>query len=339
MRREARRWAVFVLTLLLSLGEVGRAHAYQTYGVSVGEQVVTLKWATLPFRYYVTDQDAPGVSAAQVRDSVGRAFVTWESVATAAVSAEFVGFTSAEPGDDDGQNTLGFRSRPDLDGVLGATDYLIDDTTGAIIEADTFFNTTYAWSVAPAGEAGKFDLDSIALHETGHVFGLGHSDLGETELLAGGGRRVVAAEAVMFPIAYSAGVIAGRTVRADDIAGLSALYPRGSFLADSGGISGRVTKDGQGVFGAHVVAFNPATGALVGNLSLDTRGSFAIMSLAPGPYILRVEPLDDVDLDSFFGDADIPLVDLDFRVGYCPQLVIVPRGGFSQSVEVAVVAK
>ncbi len=171
------------------------------------------------------------------------------------------------------------------------------------------------------------------------MFGLGHSDLGETELLAGGGRVVLASEAVMFPIAFSAGTILGRTPRADDIAGLSALYPKGAFLDQSGGISGRVTKGGQGVFGAHVVAFNPHTGALVGNFSLDTSGSFLIMSLDPGPYVLRVEPVDDADLDSFFDDVSIGLVDLDFRVAYAPQLVVVPRGGTSQPVALVVIAK
>ena len=89
--------------------------------------------------------------------------------------------------------------------------------TGEIIESDIFLNSTFAWSVAAGGEPGRQDVESIALHEIGHLHGLGHSMLGETELI-GGGRRVLGAEAVMFPIAFTAGTL-NRTLRADDIAG------------------------------------------------------------------------------------------------------------------------
>ena len=90
--------------------------------------------------------------------------------------------------------------------------------------------------------------------------GLGHSALGETELRDGGGRRVLAAEAVMFPIAFSAGSVAGRTLKADDIAGISDLYPEADFARTSGSLSGRVTQEGQPLFGAHIVAFDVARG-------------------------------------------------------------------------------
>ena len=61
-----------------------------------------------------------------------------------------------------------------------------------------------------------------------------------------------------------------------------------------------MTKNGRGVFGAHIAAFNPKTGELVGNFSLNDEGRFGIEGLAPGPYVIRVEPLDDADPESFF---------------------------------------
>jgi hypothetical protein len=339
LRRQSFRPGVALVTSLLLLGHGAGAGAYQTYGITVGGKVVTLKWPNVPVRYYVTDRGVAGVSSTQMRDAAARAFGTWAGVTTAAVSAQFVGFTGADPFQDDGLSTLGFLNRPDLDRVLGATDFLIDNATGAIVESDIFFNSAYPWSVSDAGESGRYDLESIVLHETGHMFGLGHSSLGETELRAGGGRRVIAAEAVMFPIAFAAGSVNDRKPRADDIAGLSELYPAADFAGKSGGISGHVTKNGQGVFGAHVVAFNPQTGKLVGNLSLDASGSFAITSLDPGSYVLRVEPVDDADLESFFAAADIAKVDLNFKVAYHDQLVNVPAGGGSNAAEIKVVAK
>ena len=151
---------------------------------------------------------------------------------TSAITYQFGGLTVARPGDDDGSSTLGFENRPELDRVLASTSLLVDTTTGALLESDIFFNAAFAWSVSASGEAGRFDLESIAVHEIGHLSGLGHSALGETELREGGGRRVLAAEAVMFPIAFAAGSIASRTLKADDIAGISDLYPDGDFTSD-----------------------------------------------------------------------------------------------------------
>jgi hypothetical protein len=153
----------------------------------------------------------------------------------------------------------------------------------------------------------------------------------------GGRRRVLATGTVMFPIAFSAGTTSGRALRADDIAGISDIYPDGGFEADTGSISGRVTKNGRGVFGAHIVAFNPATGALVGNFSLDPLGKFSIAGLTRGLYVVRVEPVDDADVESFF-ESDPP-ADIDVRAVFHDRLVGVPRGGDSGAIEIKVAGK
>jgi hypothetical protein len=268
--------------------------------------------------------------------AVARAFNTWQSVPTSSIAYSYGGQTNARPGEDDGSSTLGFESRPELDRVLAQTSLLIDNTNGTLIESDIFFNSAFTWSVAAGGERERFDLESIALHEIGHFSGLGHSALGETELRDGGGRRVLSAEAVMFPIAFTPGSIASRTLKADDIAGISDLYPDGDF-AQLGSLSGRVIKNGVGVFGAHVIAFDPATRKMVAGFTLTANGEFSIGGLSPGPKIVRVEPLDDADTDSFF-DASRE-VDVDFRVLLHDRLVAVPRGGDSGAIELTVVSK
>jgi hypothetical protein len=311
------------------------ADAYLKLGTRVGSGIVNLHFATFPVRYFITNRDVPGVTAPQLQQAVDRAFASWAAVPNVALSSQFVGFTSASPIGDDGANVIGFSNRPDQDRVLGSTSFTFDTVTGEILESDIFFNSIFAWSVAAGGEAGRQDLESIALHELGHLHGLGHSMLGETELISGG-RRVLGAEAVMFPIAFSAGTV-NRTLKADDIAGLQDIYGDNTFRTTTGSVTGRVTKNGTGVFGAHVVAFNPATGKLIAGFSLSQDGTFTIAGLEPGPQVLRVEPLDDADVSSFLDTS--PVVDPDFKVTFFNKLVSVPRGGTARSVEIKVVAK
>ena len=188
-------------------------------------------------------------------------------------------------------------------------------------------------SIRPAPAA----ITITIAHEIGHLLGLGHSALGETELLDATRRRVLAKRAVMFPIAYPSGNIEDRTIEADDRAGLLDLYGTGDADRRLGSIAGKVTLNGAGIFGAHVTAFNPSTGALVGTFSLSETGDFVMTGLEPGLYVVRVEPLDDADVDSFFDDDTT--VNIDFRVAYAAKLVSVPAGGSSGTFEIKVQAK
>jgi Matrixin/Carboxypeptidase regulatory-like domain len=324
--------SVAVLAVLLGVP----AGAYLKLGTRVGSRTESLRWRQFPIRYFVTDASVAGVTAQQFQTAVTRAFGTWHAVENSQTSSTFVGFVQARPFVEDGANVIGYLSQPGQDRTLAATTFTVDETDGRILESDIYFNTIFPWSTAEAGGTDRYDVESIALHEIGHLLGLSHSALGETELI-GGGRRVIAAEAVMFPIAFTRGNIADRSLKADDIAGISDIYGTTTFTREFGSISGRVTKGGRGVQGAHVVAFNPRTGKLVGGFTLNESGNFVIAGLEPGPHVLRAEPLDDGDANSFFDD-DFD-VDVDFRVAFHDRVVAVPRGGGARDVEIKVIAK
>jgi hypothetical protein len=137
----------------------------------------------------------------------------------------------------------------------------------------------------------------------------------------------------MFPISLGRGITEDRTLEPDDVAGVSDLYPAPDFRAGTGTATGRVTRNGPGLIGAHGVAFNPATGALVAGFTLNTDGEFQIAGLAPGPHIRRVEPLDAADVDSFFSRPRG--IDVGFAVTFHDRLYVVPTGGAGERVTIA----
>ena len=78
---------------------------------------------------------------------------------------------------------------------------------GNMITGDVHFDTAETWADDSTDTTadGDFDFYTVALHELGHALGLGHSDV---------------TGAVMEPI-YAG---ARRTLHADDIAGIQAIY-------------------------------------------------------------------------------------------------------------------
>lgn len=331
-----RRGRVVLVASVLALALAPALSAYLKFGVQIGNQLIGLQWQHFPIRYSITNRDAQGVTAAQLQTVAEQSLSTWGTPAHVVLSAQFQGFTNLDPIDHDGQTVIGFKARPDLDRVLGETTLVNDATTGELIEADIFLNTLFPWSVAANGQASRYDVQSVLTHELGHFLGLGHSALGETELKSGG-RSVIGKRAVMFPIAYAAGTTTDRTLQADDIAGITDIYGDATANSELGGIQGRVTLNGAGVLGAHVTVFNPATGDLVAGYTLTDHGDFAIAALKPGQYIVRVEPLDDIDLDSVF-DSDT-VININFQVTYYAKPVSVPAGGTGAPITIAVKSK
>jgi hypothetical protein len=309
--------------------------AYLKIGIDIGGTVVAIRWSS-GVRYFVTNRDVPGVPAADLRNAISRAFATWTTTGSSAVVSEFGGLINLEPGVDDGLSVIGFVPL-DEDTVLGQTSFVLDEVTGEIVESDIELNAMFPWSVAPGGEAGRHDVESIVLHEIGHLLGLGHSALGETELLDGDRRRLIGKSAVMFPIAFPPGSVADRVLATDDVAGVADIYPAPGRSRETGSVMGRVRSRGHGVFGAHIMAYNVTTGTLNATFSLSTEGDFVLGGLVPGVYVLRVEPLDDASIDSFF-DTDTA-VDADFRATFAPQLAVVPAGGRGDAFEIEVEPK
>jgi len=99
----------------------------------------------------------------------------------------------------DGESGVGWA--PLEEGTLGVTVY-----DPSVDEADMGINTGYAWNLGCQELSTSYDLQTVLLHENGHVVGLDHSD--DTG-------------AVMYPSYQQADCTLGQ----DDINGIRSIYP------------------------------------------------------------------------------------------------------------------
>lgn len=158
---------------------------------------------------------------------------------------------------------------------------------GQILDADIYFNPgdaniSFATPQELPAVPKAYDLESVFTHELGHFLGFSHSAVWG---------------AMMFPFAPAPGTITGTRPTTqqpdaplgdDDRTGLRVLYPDPADTLHIGSISGRITPANSlalpvfppgvtGVFGAHVVAVDNSTGAVLG----ATLGGWSCA--APGP--------------------------------------------------------
>ena len=163
-----------------------------------------LRWDVLPVAQNYNP--ARQVTSA-ARTALTNTYGDWSSVSASAFRITSGGTTSRCPSlvkecpgaqRYDGYNDVGWSRL--AGGTLGVTWY-----STSIDEADMAINTRYAWSTVCRQVAGAFDLESVFLHENGHVAGLGHS----SDPIA-----------VMYP-SYQTARCALAT---DDRAGIAALY-------------------------------------------------------------------------------------------------------------------
>ena len=187
------------------------------------------------------------------------------------------------------------------------------DSSDHIVESDIIFNTAdytfsttqetnIGYTISATGYlriTGTVNFQNIAVHEIGHFSGLGHSYIdGNVQSVQFdrygnfiGPYPDVNSLATMYPFELNGSEI--RTLEADDIAGISHLYPGPTFLASRGVIEGKIVSAADPtvpVFGAHVVAVDNSDQEQIGACS-DKDGVFRIEGLDPNtsPYTLFAE--------------------------------------------------
>jgi hypothetical protein len=109
------------------------------------------------------------------------AFGVWMASGVSLPPLSFNVATTAGPAEQDGVNRMIFGpiTLAGFEQALAITITYADAVTGEVMEADTIFNSAYAWAALNEDVdhekecTSRYDLQNVATHEAGHFFGLG----------------------------------------------------------------------------------------------------------------------------------------------------------------------
>jgi hypothetical protein len=201
-----------------SSGEVilynNRGLASNPYLFQVTFSYAGYKWPKdkIPVKYYVNEMGTN--DASNWLTAVKKAFETWSHVPGSFIKFTFLGKTRYRAGPLDARNILSWDERgayPLTSEAIAVTMTWYNPVTREIVENETIFNGQKSWS--DSGEAGKYDIQSIATHEIGHWLAL--ADL----------YGLLDARKTMYGLGFS-GDISPRTLEPEDMAGAVYIYPQ-----------------------------------------------------------------------------------------------------------------
>jgi Matrixin len=280
------RMAAVVLGALAVSGTASAYYYYFYFNNGVGAMTKFdlngLVNNTVPF--YISDQGPAGLVAGDsfqaVVSEIRAAAAVWNGVGTSKIRLSYgglfsVGRVDSSPSidvmfsDDVPPGLLAVGAPASLGGTVSGPNGKFLPITRSLLLLPRDMTQLPVFGPIPSYSEAFF---VTLVHEFGHTLGLQHT------LTSG----------VMSTLTTSASSKAS-PLAADDIAGISLLYPTDDYLASVGAISGRVTMNGTGLNLASVVAISPSNAAISTLTNPD--GTYQIRGIPPGQYFVYVHPL------------------------------------------------
>ena len=288
-----RRWVLRLAALVTGsflLANTGFAYYYYTYFNSTAPPYTpivarfdlgTLKGNTVPFFVSSAGPSAmfQGDTLAAMISQISAAANVWNGVGTSSIRLAYGGFYN--PGTTESAPGIQIEFSDDIPpGLLAYTIPTVFGNIATPSNGSPFLPIYLSLMELPSNMVDVFNGPSYSeeffvtvVHEFGHTMGLQHT----------------LTSSVMSTLNTSAASKA-KPLGADDIAGISLLYPASNYLSAVGSISGKVTLNGQGVNLASVVAISPSNEAIATLTNPD--GKYELTGITPGvEYYVYVHPL------------------------------------------------
>jgi uncharacterized protein (TIGR03437 family) len=242
----------------------------------------------------------------------------WSAIPSALVNFLPVESTTLTNNPSDGKFVVTIQDTPANRSVVGSalaiTSYVYYDD-GTISDSDVIFNPSLSVSgvyypFSTDHSNGSYDLQSIFAHELGHSLGTTHPPVISATMFQ--------AQGSFSPYNTVAEVTLHQVLSADDVAFATSRYPAPGVVAGLGSIAGTVAfSTGGAVLGAMVIAVDPAAGTTIGGLASMSDGSYRLVAVPPGSYVVYAQPANGpVTRTNLTGVPNTGLLNSNFRVTF-----------------------